>query len=189
MGTDKYSATLRAAERLFADKGYARVSIAEIANAAGVSKGLIYHHFPSKQDLLRQIFEDLSAPLAERFGTVVRSNETVEAKLRAIVKAFVDTAYSKREATQIVVFEALSTEDTKEPLLAIRHANQNMFAALVKEGIAKGEFSCVDERLGALFIVGLVREAVSEIALQELTGPPDKIADDVVRLIYSGIGR
>ena len=91
--TERYNDTLRAAERLFVDKGYARVSVAEIAKAAGVSKGLVYHHFPSKEELLGQILEDVSAPLAERLCTVLRSNETVKAKLRSIVEAWVDVAY------------------------------------------------------------------------------------------------
>ena len=189
MKTDKYDAILRAAEMLFADKGYARVSIAEIAKAAGVSKGLIYHHFPSKEGLLRQILEDMRVPLQKRLRTIARSNETMEAKLRAIVKAWIDMAYSRQQTIRIAIFEALSTEDTRGPILDIRQANRAMFSQLVKEGISKEEYRHVDERIGTFFIGAILREAMSEIVLQQLTGPPDKIVDDVVELIYRGIGR
>ena len=163
--------------------------MADIAKAAGVSKGLIYHHFPSKEELLRQILEDMSVPFEKRLRTILRSNETMEAKFRAVVEAWVGLAYSQQQAVRIVLFEALSTNDTKGPLLAIRQANQTMFSNLVKEGIAKGEFRNVDERLGALFIAGILREAVSQIILQQLTESTDKIADDVLGLIYGGIGK
>lgn len=44
-----------AAFRLIADKGYASTSIAEIAAAAGVSKGLLYNYFKGKQDLVEKL--------------------------------------------------------------------------------------------------------------------------------------
>lgn len=187
MKVDRYNAIMQAAERLFADKGYAKVSTAEIARAAGVSKGLVHHHFTSKQELLRQILEAVRVPLAERLRAVVRHNETTHGKLRGIIGAFVDEAYSRPEALKIVMFEALSTEDTKGPLIALRQANRDMFARLVRDGIDKGEFRCVDERVGALFIGGIVREAMSQISLGQLTGRHDTIADDVVQLICRGI--
>lgn len=48
---------LKAAFPLFAEKGYANTSISEIANNAGVSKGLIYHYFDNKEEMLQQIFQ------------------------------------------------------------------------------------------------------------------------------------
>jgi len=187
MKVDRYNAIMQAAERLFADKGYARVSTAEIAEAAGVSKGLVHHHFTSKQELLRQILEAVRVPMAEKLRTVVRNNETAHGRLRGIIETVVDAAYSRPQALQIILFEALSTEDTKGPLLALRQVNRDMYARLVRDGIDKGEFRCVDERVGALFIGGIVREAVSQISLGQMTGRRDTIADDVVQLICRGI--
>jgi AcrR family transcriptional regulator len=189
MRTDKYNATLRAAERLFADKGYARVSMSDIAKAAGVSKGLIYHHFPSKEELLRQILEDVRVVSEERFRTIVRSNETIKAKLRTIIETWINMAYSHPHAVRIVIFDLLSIEDTKHPLLAIRQANQAMLSQLVRECIAKEEFRHIDERIGALFIGGILRETVSQIVIHQLTESADKLADDIVELVYRGIGR
>lgn len=50
-----------AAFELFAETGFQKTSIAAIAKSAGVSKGLIYHYFESKDDVLLAIFEMLSA--------------------------------------------------------------------------------------------------------------------------------
>jgi len=52
---------INAAFELFAEKGYQNTSIALIAKNAGVSKGLIYHYFESKEDVLIGIFDMLSA--------------------------------------------------------------------------------------------------------------------------------
>jgi AcrR family transcriptional regulator len=55
------------ARRLFADKGFAATSTEEILGEAGVSRGALYHHFPSKTDLFRATYmaveEDLTAKL------------------------------------------------------------------------------------------------------------------------------
>lgn len=48
-----------AAFELFAAKGYANTSVRSIAQKAGVSKGLIYHYFEAKDDILHAIFDDL----------------------------------------------------------------------------------------------------------------------------------
>src|SRR6202161_2919465 len=68
------------AERLFRERGYAATSLEQIAEAADVTKGAIYGHFSSKEDLLLSAIEatptpdygavlnDLSRPLRERLG-------------------------------------------------------------------------------------------------------------------------
>ena len=45
-----------AATRLFADRGFDRVAVQEIVDAAGVTKGAMYHYFGSKDDLLHEIY-------------------------------------------------------------------------------------------------------------------------------------
>ena len=71
MRTDRCLAIMRAAEGLFASKGYANTSIADIAKAAGVSKALVYHHFADKDELFRQIVEDVRAPTAEKLRAIM----------------------------------------------------------------------------------------------------------------------
>lgn len=50
------------ADRLFRERGYAATSIEQIAAAAGVTKGAVYGHFASKEDLLLSANEDLPTP-------------------------------------------------------------------------------------------------------------------------------
>ncbi|KOG87710.1 TetR family transcriptional regulator, partial [Streptomyces varsoviensis] len=50
---------LAAATRLFADQGYDRTSVQEIVEAAGVTKGALYHYFGSKDDLLHEVYARL----------------------------------------------------------------------------------------------------------------------------------
>jgi AcrR family transcriptional regulator len=73
------------AERLFKERGYAATSLEQIADAADVTKGAIYGHFSSKEDLLLSAFEaaptpdfgtelsDLSRPLGDRLAELGRA--------------------------------------------------------------------------------------------------------------------
>ena len=59
-------AILNAALRLFGEAGFAAVSVNDIAAAAGVAKGAVYHHFPSKEALFEAVFERAAAELQQR---------------------------------------------------------------------------------------------------------------------------
>ena len=59
------SEVLAAARKLFAEAGYADTSLDAIAAAAGLTKGAIYHHFASKQEVFRAVYEQERLRLAE----------------------------------------------------------------------------------------------------------------------------
>src|SRR5512136_2147786 len=85
--TDRYSAILQAAERLFGEKGYRGVSIDEIAKAAGVSKGLVFYHFSSKKALVEHILTDAMTTVLTRWDAIAESEKSGRAKLGAAVRA------------------------------------------------------------------------------------------------------
>lgn len=58
-------ALLDAAERVFSDKGVTSTSLNEVAAAAGVTRGALYHHFSNKLDLLDALMERVMMPLEE----------------------------------------------------------------------------------------------------------------------------
>src|SRR4028119_507316 len=58
MRHDAHRAILDAALVVFGVRGYAAATVAEVAQQAGVSKGLIYNYFPSKDDLLVGVIQD-----------------------------------------------------------------------------------------------------------------------------------
>ncbi|MGQ0560192.1 MAG: TetR/AcrR family transcriptional regulator [Sphingosinicella sp.] len=80
-------AMLRAAARLFARRGFAGASIADLAQACRTSKSLIYHYFPSKEIILHQVMAAHLDDLVAAAEAATRSG-TPEQKLRALARAF-----------------------------------------------------------------------------------------------------
>ena len=78
-GDETRRAILRAARRLFGERGYAQTTLDEISEAAGFTKGAFYWHFDSKEDLLVEVFEDW---VAEGVGNLRRALEASGTRTR-----------------------------------------------------------------------------------------------------------
>jgi AcrR family transcriptional regulator len=71
---------------LFGTRGYASTPVGEIARAAGISQGLLYHYFRSKEDLLRAVCEQSMGDVYESFARAEAAADPrrrVEALIRA----------------------------------------------------------------------------------------------------------
>lgn len=86
------AALLAAAARLFAQRGFAGVSIDDLGAAAGISGPAVYRHFAGKQDVLAAILLDASTGLLEGGEHVVASSTDAAEALEALVRFHVDFA-------------------------------------------------------------------------------------------------
>jgi AcrR family transcriptional regulator len=101
------AALIGAARRLFAERGYAAVGTPEVAAAAGVTRGALYHQFAGKAELFLAVYEALEQELAERVGEQVAAagaTDPIDA-LAAGAEAFLD-ACAEPEVQRIVLIEA-----------------------------------------------------------------------------------
>ncbi len=75
-GQDRKAELLEHAERLFTERGFANTRMVDIADAAGVAKGLVYWYFESKQALLKDIVLDMRDRLRVAQAEAVREADT-----------------------------------------------------------------------------------------------------------------
>jgi TetR/AcrR family transcriptional regulator, transcriptional repressor for nem operon len=94
---------LQAGRELFLANGVAATSLEDITSRAGVSKGLFYLYFGSKDDLLLALQDQFSIELAERIRTATGPVADWPAKLDACVKAIFDS-YQERHDLHEVLF-------------------------------------------------------------------------------------
>ncbi|MDN7138042.1 TetR family transcriptional regulator [Pseudidiomarina sp. 1ASP75-14] len=66
---------LDAAERLFSERGVSNTSMMQVAEAAGVTRGAIYHHFENKLDLIHALMERVSLPVDEMRDELRKEHE------------------------------------------------------------------------------------------------------------------
>lgn len=105
MRTESRQKILEAALELFAYEGFHSTSMNKVAKKAGVSKGLLYNYFESKEDLLRRIFDYL-LEISEEY-MMPDESKPAEERLRMITEASFDMIQSDnmhwRFVTTIIV--------------------------------------------------------------------------------------
>lgn len=87
---------LQMAEEVLLEKGYHETSMEEIAARVGVAKGTVYLHFPGKEELVTAIFAREVEKFAQAIDEAIASEQTVRAKLEAILLFMYSGYYSKR---------------------------------------------------------------------------------------------
>ncbi|GAA3307504.1 hypothetical protein GCM10020295_66530 [Streptomyces cinereospinus] len=141
-GTPVPQRLLAAATRLFAEQGYDRTSVQEIVEAAGVTKGALYHYFGSKDDLLHEVYARVLRVQQERLDAFADAPEPVEKRVRDAAADVVVTTIENLDDASIFFrsMHHLSPEKNKQ-VRAERRRYHERFRALVEEGQRAGVFS------------------------------------------------
>jgi len=153
---------LRVARALFGEHGYEATSIEDVAEAAGVTKGALYHHFGSKRDLFQAVFEYLEQELCDNVITAaIKGRDDVLEGMRLGIRAFLDSA-SDEACRRIVLIEGPSVLgwDTW------REIDERYGFALVKNSLEGAMAAGVLRRKPVDPAAHLFLAALSEAALQ-----------------------
>ena len=138
---EKRRAILHAAVRVFAEKGYHGCRIADVARAAGVAYGLVYHYFRYKEELLESVFAEQWAILINALRAIDGGSGTAGEKIAAVYGFVFDVFKTAPAAVRVLILEvtrtphslrAGSTRETFEQ--AVR-----LVADVVRQGQARGE--------------------------------------------------
>src|SRR5262245_45718650 len=101
---------LAIAADLFAERGFAAVSVDDIGAAAGVSGPALYHHFDGKDALLGEMLVGISESLLER-ATTITAREDGEAALKALIAMHVEFALDDRPLITVHFRELVHARD------------------------------------------------------------------------------
>lgn len=89
---DRCSVLFDAALEVFADGGYGRATLSDIAKSAGVTKGCLYHHFESKEALLLSLIRERASPpfdeVQQELSTATSREEAIAIFVRAMWQHF-----------------------------------------------------------------------------------------------------
>lgn len=140
-------AVLLAAAEVFHEKGYASATLDDIAERAGISKPTVYRYAESKQWLLDQIVETVSAGMKARSAEVIGNSYGIQ-RLRRIIQVTFDTSIASREFH----FVAILQYGAASPKVARRF---NKWRRDINRRMADTLQQCVDE--GSLDLPGDIR--------------------------------
>jgi len=161
-------ALIAAARRLWGLRGYADVGTPEIAAAAGVTRGAMYHQFTDKAALFREVVEAVEQDVMARMATVVAESgaTTPAGAIRAAVDAWLEVS-ADPEVRQLILLDAPSVLGWAAFRDVAQRYSLGMTEQLLTEAIRAGQLARQPVRPLAHVLIGALDEAAMVIATAE----------------------
>jgi len=158
-------ALIAAARRLWGERGYAEVGTPEIATAAGVTRGAMYHQFADKAALFRDVAEAVEQDVMARMATMVASSgaTTPADAIRAAVDAWLEVS-SEPEVRQLILLDAPSVIGWAGFRDVAQRYSLGMTEQMLAEAIKAGQIARQPVRPLAHVLIGALDEAAMFIA-------------------------
>jgi len=131
---------LSAAAHLFRRQGFERTTVRDIAAAVGILSGSLFHHFSSKEEILKAVMIDVIRFNTERMRKAVEDAPDARAKLRALIECELQSILGDtREAMGVLVYcwEGLSAASQKD-VLALRAVYEQLWLDVLAQARAEG---------------------------------------------------
>jgi AcrR family transcriptional regulator len=174
---------LRAAARVFRRRGVAAAGMREIAEAAGLSPGNLYHYFSGKDEILLFCQE---RTLERMLAAVQTAQGTAAERLRAVLRAHVHCMLDELEgATAHLDVEALPAK-LRAKMIEKRDAYERSVRAIVAEGVKRREFARCDAALVTRAMLGAVNWTARWYRPDGPQGA-DEIADALAEYLVKGL--
>jgi AcrR family transcriptional regulator len=181
---------LEAARTLFIEKQYADVTLKEIAEMAGVTKGALYHHFASKEDLYMSMMHHYLDEIKKSTQGNVESTRGRCCRERLYL-SLLDFLQLPDRTLKVVKLVRRDSNLFKNPvraelIRAYQAAVPEPVETILADGMANGEIITADTRLLSWQYVAMVEVSIHPYGYKIL-GDPEVMADFVVTTIFSGI--
>jgi AcrR family transcriptional regulator len=181
---------LRAAVKLFAEKGYEASGVAELCARSAVSKGSFYHHFSSKQTLFLKLLKDWLAGIDVELASALQSATSVPEGLVAMAGQMKGVFSAADGSIQLFLEfwqQARRDPEVWEEFIAPYRRYQEYFARIIARGIDEGSIRPLDPKVAGQALVALAVGILVQDVLDPKGGPWDRVAVDAVAMLVSGM--
>jgi TetR/AcrR family transcriptional regulator, cholesterol catabolism regulator len=145
---------LALAAGLFADRGYRATTVRDIADAAGVLSGSLYHHFDSKESMVDELLGSFLRDLHTRYLAIAEGDASPSRQLERLVEESFDSIPRHRAA--IVVYQQEGEQLALLPrfgyLREISAENEKIWLRVIEQGAESGELVTANPRLTYQFL-------------------------------------
>nr|WP_194737837.1 TetR/AcrR family transcriptional regulator [Actinomadura sp. RB99] len=176
---------LGAAQEVFVAQGYHAAAMDEIAERAGVSKPVLYQHFPGKLELYLALLDEHAEALVKTVRDALESTTDNKLRVQASMQAFYDFVAGDGEAYRLV-FES-DLRNVAPVRARVDRANQQC-AEMIAQVIAEDTGAASDEaHLLGMGLVGMAEVSARFWLSQHRAIPKDTAEKIIARLAWRGI--
>jgi AcrR family transcriptional regulator len=178
---------LAVAARQFAQTGYVSTSLREIADAAHILPGSLYHHFESKEAIAVELIEAMQPALEAITAQSLASTDGPLAVLRAFGRDVAAFSQAHRAAVRLCLFDAPSSATARlTELVRVQPAGlERTWATLVERADAAGVLRAPDVELGLLSLT--LHHGILGAGDVTAHVPSDQVADTLTSVLLEGL--
>jgi len=186
--SEKYQIILNSAGAVFAEHGFYKATISQIAAQAGVADGTLYLYFKNKDDILYQYISYKTEIVFEKMRASVEKGKNAEEKLRLLIRCHLEEFQNDKNMAVIFQSEARYLRDIQSQIKDI----SKMYLDLLSDIIEQGQIERVmrqDLFVGLVkrFILGAVEGVISTWVSAEGRYDLVSMADPLVDLYLMGV--
>ena len=143
---------------LFAERGYAAVSMRQIASKVGLQVGALYNYFPDKQTILSELLINHMENLLQTWR-----RQTLPEKSDKLLEFFVDFHIeyhlNRPEEVFIAYMELRNLNpDNFKKIEKLRNKYELILSKILSDGVNKNLFTCEETKIASLAIIGMLKE-------------------------------
>jgi TetR/AcrR family transcriptional regulator, cholesterol catabolism regulator len=181
---------LRIAAALFAERGVKNTTVRDIADAAGILSGSLYHHFDSKESMVDEILSSFQEELFGTWDGIMRSKLDARAKIEAVVRASFDALDKHHSEVAIYQNDAVYLMESSERFAYLKERNdqfREVWLKLLRQGVRAG---VLRKDLDPEIVYRFVRDTVwVAVKWYRPDGPMpiETVADQYLAILLEGV--
>lgn len=152
---------LEAAVRVFSHKGYHDTRVDEIVEESQTSKGAVYFHFPSKEQIFLALVDEFAGLLEQKLLDTIRSEGDGVRGVDAALRVGLDTFAKYRSLAKIFLIQAVGLGSAfEEKRLQILNRFASVIRSYLDQAVADGDIPPIDTQIVAYAWIGAINEVV-----------------------------
>ncbi|QHT61114.1 TetR/AcrR family transcriptional regulator [Paenibacillus lycopersici] len=172
---------LDAAVRVFSRSGYHRSSMDEIALEAGVAKGTLYYHFPSKALMFQALITEGMRMITGRIKSAINQDRTLQEQIELVIRLNVDLFLEYSELAHIF-FNEISNGIEEDVLLVVRN-ERDAYMQFIADILIEAGMAQEDGRMAASGVLTML----NGLCGYYLRHPGEAKREQINRLLYAAV--
>jgi TetR/AcrR family transcriptional regulator, cholesterol catabolism regulator len=187
MSAQTQEGLLAAAVKLFSARGYGRTSLQDIAEEAGLTKGALYYHFKSKEDILRRVHDEMIEQIIADSREALDASSSAEEALRRLIHVHLGAIEARGDEIKVFLRERRSFGPANwREIRERRREIEHIFVNVIADGQRNGAFALTsDPRILAFGVLGMICWATEWFMPDRR--PAAEIADIFADMVINGL--
>lgn len=186
--SEKYNNILNSAGHVFAEYGFHKATISQIASQAGVADGTLYLYFKNKDDILLQYLNFKSDSVFSRMRAAVEKGKNAEEKLRCLIRCHLSEFQNDKNMAVIFRSEVRHFRDIETQIKDISKMYLELLSEIIEQGQIEGTMrQDLFAALAKRYILGGVENVISSWVFAGSRYDLESLADPLVDLFLTGI--